>query len=70
MKISELRKKVGTQEEVAKLLCTTRSAVSMWDAGAATPRPYMMQKMARLYGVSIDELYSAFEESRTKRAKR
>lgn len=70
MKISALRKKIGTQSEVASLLGVTISDLSMWEAGASVPRPYTIRKMARLYGVSIDELYSAFEESRTKRAKR
>ena len=59
-KLKELRIKQGlTQKQVAKLLkldCENR--ISRWEKGLAIPGLKNLLKLAKLYGVKMDELYS------------
>lgn len=45
-----------TQAEVAEKLYVSRQAVSNWEVGKTTPDIYTIQKLAALYGVSVDGL--------------
>ena len=47
-----------TQEDVARHLSIRRTTVSMWETGEAMPRADMLPKIAKLYGCTIDDLYS------------
>lgn len=57
MSFSAAREKAGmTQSEVAKALGVNQSAVSFWESGRNQPRGKQMVKLAKLYGVTVDEL--------------
>lgn len=45
-----------TQAQIAKLLNLRQSAVSMWESGKSFPDYENQQKLADIYGISIDEL--------------
>ena len=70
-KLQELRKQKGiTQDELAKALFVSRTAVSKWESGRGYPAIDSLKNIASFYGVSVDELlskdelYSLAEESR------
>ena len=69
-KIKELRKKKDmTQERLAEYLNVSFQAVSKWETGAASPDLSMIVPLARLLGVSTDELFglaSSEEDHRLK----
>ncbi len=69
-KIKELRKKKDmTQERLAEYLNVSFQAVSKWETGAASPDLSMIVPLARLLGVSTDELFglvNAEEDPRLK----
>lgn len=53
----ELRKKSGmSQEELAERLGVSRQAVSKWECGESLPDTDNLITIAKLYGVSLDEL--------------
>lgn len=55
--LARARKAAGfTQEELAERLHVDRSTVIRWEAGAHEPWPYLWPKLARLLGVSRDQL--------------
>ena len=55
--IKELREKQNlTQAELAEKLNVSDKTVSKWETGAASPDLSMIVPLARLLGVSIDEL--------------
>ncbi len=57
-KIRKLRKQSGlTQEKLADYLGVSFQAVSKWESGAASPDISFLVPIARLFGVSIDELF-------------
>ena len=45
-----------TQEYVAQSLGVSRQAVSKWESGASDPSTVSLLALAKLYGVSADEL--------------
>lgn len=56
-RLSELRKEKGmTQEELAKALNITRSALSLYEIGKRDPDSATLKKIADFFGVSIDYL--------------
>lgn len=56
-RIAELRKEKGmTQEELAKALNITRSALSLYEIGKRDPDTETVKKLADFFGVSIDYL--------------
>ncbi len=56
-KLFELRKKSGmSQEEFADRLNVSRQAVSKWERGETLPDTDNLISIAKLYGVSLDEL--------------
>ena len=45
-----------TQEFVAESLCVSRQAVSKWENGASDPSTSNLFALAKLFGISIEEL--------------
>ena len=75
-RLCELRKSRGlSQEELADRLNVSRQAVSKWERGESSPDTDNLIELAKIYGVSIDELINGDEiptpdggESEKKRA--
>lgn len=62
MGFQKAREKCGmTQREVAAAIGIDQSAVSLWETGRTAPRASILVKLAKLYGVSVDELLSESE---------
>ncbi len=65
-KLFELRKKAGlSQESLAERLGVSRQAVSKWECGESLPDTDNLITIARLYGVSLDELVGNAIEKQT-----
>ena len=61
-KLKELRQKKGlTQEELARALYVSRTAISKWESGRGYPNIDSMRAIARFFSVSLDELLSLSE---------
>ena len=50
-----------TQEDVAKRLGITQSAISQWELGRSSPTAELLPKVAALYGCTVDELLGVSE---------
>ncbi len=58
-KLQELRKQKGlTQEEFAKALYVSRTAISKWESGRGYPNIDSLKAIAKFFGVTVDELLS------------
>ncbi len=58
MKIRALRKQRNiTQRDLAKTLCVTSQAISKWENGKNMPDISILPVVARIFGVSMDELF-------------
>ncbi len=56
-KIQELRRGQGlSQERLAEQMAVSRQAISKWESGAAIPEVDKLIQLARLFGVTVDEL--------------
>lgn len=61
-KLQNLRKQKGlTQEELAQALYVSRTAVSKWESGRGYPNIDSLKTIAKLFGVTVDELLSSDE---------
>lgn len=61
-KLQELRKQNGiTQEELAKKLFVSRTAVSKWESGRGYPNIESLKAMATVFNVTVDQLLSSEE---------
>ena len=61
-RLQGLRQRSGlSQEEVAQKLFLTRQSVSKWENGQAEPGIENLKALARLYGVTVDDLVGAEE---------
>jgi transcriptional regulator with XRE-family HTH domain len=61
-KLQELRKHKGlTQEELARALFISRTAVSKWESGRGYPNIDSLRAIAKFYGITLDELLSGDE---------
>lgn len=61
-KLQELRKQKGfTQETLAEALHVSRTAVSKWESGRGYPNIDSLKALAKLLGVTIDNLLSGDE---------
>lgn len=57
--IKAYRKKMNlTQEQLAEIMGVTVGAVSKWELGLSNPDIMLLPKLARLFGVSLDVLFS------------
>ena len=66
-RLAELRKKKGlSQEELADMLHVSRQAVSKWERGEASPDTDNLIELAKIYGISLDELVGLSSSSSTK----
>ena len=58
-KLQELRKNMGfTQEELARALYVSRTAISKWESGRGYPSIDSLKEIAKFFNVTIDELLS------------
>lgn len=64
MLFSELRKKIGTQEEVARLLQVNQQTVAVWEKGKSYPRRPMLRQLSKLFGVSEMDILNAIDNSK------
>ena len=65
-RLVKLRKKYGySQEELADKLGLSRQAVSKWERAEASPDTDNLICLAKLYGVSLDELLATDEDIET-----
>ena len=56
-KLQELRKNRGlTQEELARALYVSRTAISKWESGRGYPSIDSLKEISRFFSVTIDEL--------------
>lgn len=56
-RIREMRKGLGlSQEQLAAKIGVSRQAVTKWETGAGTPDVDNLVELARLFGVTVDEL--------------
>ena len=56
-KLIQLRRKQGmSQEQLADRLGITRQSVSKWESGASDPSTSNLLALAKLYGVSAEDL--------------
>nr|DAF34901.1 MAG TPA: Helix-turn-helix XRE-family like protein [Caudoviricetes sp.] len=63
MSFAAARKKAGlNQVDAAKVLGVTQGAISMWENGRTKPRSTQIVEIAKLYGVTVDELLKEDEE--------
>ncbi len=61
-KLQELRKQKGlTQEEFAKALYVSRTAISKWESGRGYPNIESLKAIAKFFSVTVDELLSTDE---------
>ena len=61
-KLQELRRQKGvTQEELAKALFVSRTAVSKWESGRGYPGIDSLKSIAAFFEITIDELLSSKE---------
>ena len=61
-KLQELRKRRGlTQEELARALYVSRTAVSKWESGRGYPNMESLKAIARFFSLTVDELLSSSE---------
>lgn len=60
MRLVELREAAGLRQvDVAKKMDVDQATVSNWERGAHVPLRKYCKKLARLYGVTMDELLEA-----------
>ena len=63
-RIAALRHEKGLkQEELAQMLCVTAQAISKWENDQTCPDISLLPQLARILGVSIDELLSGKAEN-------
>lgn len=63
-RISQLRKEKGlTQEDLAGMMEVSAQAVSKWENDQTCPDITSLPKLAKILGVSVDELLSGKEEN-------
>ena len=61
-KLQELRKRKGlTQEELARSLYVSRTAISKWESGRGYPNIESLRAIASFFSVTVDELLSPCE---------
>lgn len=62
MNIKHFRMKAGlTQMELAKKMNVDQSAVSRWESGDAKPLRKLHKKLAKVLGVTVDDLLKEAE---------
>ncbi len=68
--ICELREKKGlSQSQLGEKLGVTNKAVSRWENGSAYPSTELMLPLAKILGVTIEDIYKAISEDKEKKTK-
>ncbi len=63
LKIAHYRKRCGlTQEKLAKRVGVTSQAVSKWEQQLSCPDIMLLPELAKIFGVTIDELFEDTSE--------
>ena len=63
--LQELRIKKGlTQEDVGKLTDTTKDYISLLERGKRNPSDKMKEKLAKIYGVEIYQIFLATQRTK------
>ena len=63
-RIAQLRKEKGlTQEELSQMMEVSAQAVSKWENDQTCPDIASLPKLAKILGVTVDELLSGKEEN-------
>jgi tetratricopeptide (TPR) repeat protein/transcriptional regulator with XRE-family HTH domain len=62
----ERERRAWTQSDIAERIGTTQINVSRWENGATIPSPHFRQKLAELFGKSIEELDLLLKNVETK----
>ncbi|NCA66511.1 MAG: XRE family transcriptional regulator [Clostridia bacterium] len=63
-RLAKFRKAKGlTQEDVGDKLGVTAQAVSKWENDTTLPDPMMLKELARLYNVTLNQIYGMEEET-------
>ena len=58
--IKQLRENANlTQQQLSENLNVDRSTIAKWETGEAMPRADKLPELAKIFGCSIDDLYSA-----------
>ena len=61
-KLQQLRnQKKITQEELAKAIYVSRTAISKWESGRGYPSIDSLKALSKFFGITIDELLSGEE---------
>jgi putative transcriptional regulator len=61
MRLSELRSKANiTQVDLAKRLGISQRSVSAYENGEMRPSPKVATRIAEMFGLSVDQLWSMF----------
>ena len=69
--LAALRVNAGyTQTKIAEILGVTQGSVAQWEKGATYPRVGRAKKLAKLYGVTLEEIYSAKPQEKNSNAQR
>ena len=59
VKLQKLRTQKGlTQDELAKMLFVSRTAISKWESGRGYPNIESLKNISKIFSVSLDELLS------------
>lgn len=63
-RIAALRREKGLkQDELSQMLAVSPQAVSKWENDQACPDISLLPKLAKIFGISVDELLSGKQES-------
>lgn len=63
MNLRDLRLAAGVlQQEAAKKLDVTQSAISYWESGKTRPCRKYHKKLAKLYGCTLEDVQRALED--------
>jgi transcriptional regulator with XRE-family HTH domain len=62
-RLPELRRAKGwSQDALARRLKVSKGTVARWEQGSTLPRTQLLRRLARVLGVSVEELFEAPKE--------
>lgn len=64
MKFKDIRKKIGTQNELAKLLNVGRTTVTGWEQGNSYPQREQLIRLEKITGIDRGEILRAIDNSK------
>lgn len=64
IKIKELRQRAGIkQQDLAQKLHYSQVTIAKWEQPGNFPRAYLLPELAKIFGVSIDDLFDPLDYS-------